>query len=99
MKSRKQGGELDLMERGGTGEGRTEGTAGPSSGPPGDMSFEALVEGVEKVVAALQEGSLPLDRALEAYESGFGMLRAAEERLAAARTRLEVLKKNRVRDE
>jgi len=57
-------------------------------------SFERLLAEVEEVVNALQEGSVPLEKALELYESGFDKLKAAQIRLDGAREKLETLKKS-----
>jgi len=56
-------------------------------------SFEQLLAEVEQVVNSLQEGSVPLETALELYESGFDKLKAAQLRLDGAREKLETLKK------
>lgn len=57
-------------------------------------TFEQLLADVEDVTRKLQEGAVPLEEALDLYESGFEKLQAAQTRLEAARSRLETLKKS-----
>lgn len=57
-------------------------------------SFEELLDEVERAVEQLSQGSLPLDQALAMYERGFNNLRLAQLRLAQAREKLELLRKD-----
>lgn len=59
-----------------------------------EKSFEELLDAVEKAVSKLQAGGIPLEQALALYEQGFGDLKRAQERLSAARSKLELLKKD-----
>jgi len=65
----------------------------------GDMKFEEILSHVEGVVKALQEGNVPLEEALDLYEGGFTMLKAAQQRLEQARQKLEILKREAGGDE
>lgn len=59
----------------------------------GEKSFETLLAEVEQIVRTLQEGGVPLEKALALYEQGFNLLKDAQARLAAARQKLEILRK------
>ena len=54
-----------------------------------ELSFEALMERLESIVARLESGDLPLEDALEAYQEGVGLARRGHERLADAERRIE----------
>jgi len=55
------------------------------------LSFEKSMEGLEKVVEALESGDLTLDQALKQYEEGVGLVRSCREKLAATEKKIEVL--------
>jgi exodeoxyribonuclease VII small subunit len=53
--------------------------------------FEETFAELEAVVRRLEEGELPLEESLQAYERGMALWRALSERLAAIEQRVEVL--------
>jgi len=57
------------------------------------MTFDELLTQVEEIVRALQEGSVPLEKALDLYEEGFRRIGEAQGKLGRARQKLEVLRK------
>lgn len=57
-----------------------------------DEPFEQLMTRLERIVGELEKGELPLERSLEAYEEGIGLVRAAQRRLSQMDKRLEELK-------
>ncbi|MGL4513086.1 MAG: exodeoxyribonuclease VII small subunit [Lacipirellulaceae bacterium] len=61
--------------------------------PPAESgeSFEEALGGLERMVAELEGGDLPLARALEAYEAGVARLRACHTELERAERRIELL--------
>jgi len=59
-------------------------------GPEG-LSFEDSTRRLTQIVAALEAGDLPLDRALALFEEGVRLSRAAQERLDRAERRVEEL--------
>ena len=65
-------------------EGRTEG-AGEA------LSFEDSTRRLAQIVAELEAGDLPLERALALFEEGVRLSRAAQERLDQAERRVEEL--------
>jgi exodeoxyribonuclease VII small subunit len=53
--------------------------------------FEELFAELEALVHRLEEGELPLEESLHAFERGMGLVRALSERLAAIEQRVDVL--------
>jgi exodeoxyribonuclease VII small subunit len=53
------------------------------------LSFEQAVEELEKIVAALERGDVPLDRSIEIYERGEALKKHCETLLSAAENRIE----------
>jgi exodeoxyribonuclease VII small subunit len=64
-----------------------------------EKTFEQLLAEVEKIVASLQDGDVPLEEAMALYEKGFAMVREAQERLGRAKQKLEILKKPRAQED
>lgn len=56
-----------------------------------DLSFEAALQDLERVVASLEGGDLTLQESLEAYERGIARLRVCHQRLTAAERRIALL--------
>lgn len=54
-------------------------------------SFEAALVDLEQLVAQLEEGSLPLDESLRAYERGIGLVKHCQKLLDQAELRVRVL--------
>ncbi|MEY2821326.1 MAG: exodeoxyribonuclease VII small subunit [Opitutales bacterium] len=53
--------------------------------------FEADLERLEKLVASLEEGEVPLDELVSKYEQGMRLLRSCQEGLKAAELRISEL--------
>ena len=58
---------------------------------PESKSFESSLEELEKIVAKLERGDLPLETSLELFEQGIRLSRECQERLGQAERRIEVL--------
>jgi exodeoxyribonuclease VII small subunit len=54
-------------------------------------SFEACLTDLEKTVAELEAGDLPLERSLELFERGMSLSEDCRKRLEEAETRVETL--------
>lgn len=63
-----------------------------------EKTFETLLDEVEGIVRALQEGGVPLEEALTLYERGFATVKDAQARLNTAREKLEVLQEDALDD-
>ncbi len=62
--------------------------------PPTAPPFETLVDELQKLVAQLEAGNLPLDESLRLYERGVALTRQANALLEGAEKRIEVLQKS-----
>lgn len=57
-----------------------------------ERSYEEIVEELEVVLSELEDGGLPLDRAVEAYERGVALSEHAQKLLAEAELRIDTLR-------
>jgi exodeoxyribonuclease VII small subunit len=55
------------------------------------LSFEAGMKELESIVSRLEQGNLPLEESLQAFESGVAVLRVLHARLEEVEKRVEVL--------
>ncbi len=60
-----------------------------------ELGFEESLSALEKVVAQLESGDLPLERALEIFEDGVGLARRCQSQLEEAERKVEVLLRER----
>jgi exodeoxyribonuclease VII small subunit len=56
--------------------------------------FETALKELEGIVAQLEDGDLPLERALELFERGVTLSRECQKRLEEAERKVEILLKN-----
>jgi exodeoxyribonuclease VII small subunit len=63
----------------------------PETGTP---RFEEALAELEGIVKRLEQGELPLEDSLAAFERGIGLVRALSERLTQVEQRVEVLLKS-----
>ena len=68
----------------------------PASAEP--PSFEKALEELEVIVARMEDGKLPLEESLAAYQRGAELLKFCESRLVAAQARIAVLEGEALRD-
>ncbi len=54
-------------------------------------SYEAALQELEQLVAALEAGQLPLDRLLNSYQRGAALLAFCREKLSAVEQQIKVL--------
>ncbi len=59
------------------------------------MSFEQALEQLEKIVASLETGDVPLNRSIEIYERGEALKVHCEKLLKAAEDRIEKIRLDR----
>lgn len=57
-------------------------------------TFEASLAELERIVAQLENGDLPLEESLKLFETGVKLSRECRERLSVAERRIEVLMKD-----
>jgi exodeoxyribonuclease VII small subunit len=60
-----------------------------------EPGFEASLASLEKIVAQLESGDLPLERALELFEDGVGLARRCQSQLEDAERKVELLLRER----
>ena len=60
-----------------------------------EAGFEESLGALEKIVAQLESGELPLERALEIFEEGVGLARRCQSQLEEAERKVEVLLRER----
>lgn len=66
-------------------------------------AFEDGMKSLEGIVARLEQGNLPLEESLDAFEKGIGLLRLLHDKLGEVERRVEILVRDadgvlRVRD-
>ena len=62
-------------------------------------SFEAAIAQLEEIVTAMESRELPLEEALDRYQTGIGLLRYCQDTLSRAEVRIEALEANDSKDE
>lgn len=60
-----------------------------------EKSFESSLASLEQIVAHLETGDLPLERALELFEEGVGLARHCHSQLEDAERKVELLLRER----
>ena len=63
----------------------------PPAADDAALSFEQILERLEDVVGALEQGDAPLEQALAAFERGVSLARLGSRRLDEAERRVELL--------
>jgi len=59
--------------------------------PSIDMSFEAAMERLEKIVEEMESGKMLLEDLLVRYEEGMKLVKVCQERLAKAEHKIEII--------
>lgn len=54
-------------------------------------SLESAMERISEIVTAMEEGSLPLEKLLDCYEEGLGLVKSCQEKLDAAEQRIQLI--------
>ncbi|MEZ0343422.1 MAG: exodeoxyribonuclease VII small subunit [Caldimicrobium sp.] len=60
-----------------------------------DLTFERALKRLEEIIASLDEKDLDLEKAISLYEEGMALVHFCEEKLKQARSRVEVILKNK----
>ncbi len=68
----------------------------PADAGASPLSYEAAVGELERLVAAMEAGQMPLDRLLEAYQRGSELLDLCRGKLKAVEDRVRVLEEGRL---
>ncbi len=59
-----------------------------------DMTYEEAVKRLEEIVSRLEDGEIPLEESLNAFQEGIALSRYCREKLAEIEYRVEYLLKN-----
>jgi exodeoxyribonuclease VII small subunit len=72
----------------------------PENQPPAaaGITFEKALEELESLVARMEDGKLPLEESLAAYQRGAELIRFCESKLSDAQARIAVLDGDTLRD-
>ena len=70
---------------------RSKAATPASADPPPPFDFEQAMTELETVVASLEQGEVPLEEALRAYERGVELTRACQQALTQAEQKVELL--------
>ena len=71
----------------------------PPAAAPGDaLTFEKALEELEALVHRMEDGKLPLEESLAAYQRGTELLKFCESRLTDAQARIAILDGDTLRD-
>jgi exodeoxyribonuclease VII small subunit len=62
------------------------------------MSFEKALEELENLVARMEDGKLPLEESLAAYQRGAQLIKFCESKLSDAQARIAILDGDTLRD-
>jgi exodeoxyribonuclease VII small subunit len=64
------------------------------SNPAGPVSIEHAMERLEKLVAEMESGQLPLENLIARYEEGVKLVRLCQEKLDAAEQKIQIITRN-----
>jgi exodeoxyribonuclease VII small subunit len=71
----------------------------PKTAPAGgEIPFEKALEELEALVAKMEDGKLPLEDSIAAYQRGAELLKYCEGKLSAAQARVAVLEGELLKD-
>jgi exodeoxyribonuclease VII small subunit len=70
----------------------------PAAKPAETLTFEQALEELEALVARMEDGRMPLEESLAAYQRGAELVRSCESRLTEAQARVAVLEGGELRD-
>jgi exodeoxyribonuclease VII small subunit len=70
----------------------------PAPALPADLTFEQAIEQLDAIVARMEDGKLPLEESLAAYQKGAQLIRFCESKLTDAQGRIAILEGDTLRD-
>jgi exodeoxyribonuclease VII small subunit len=69
-----------------------------SAAAPASLTFEKALEELEQLVARMEDGKLPLEESLAAYQRGAQLIKFCEAKLTDAQARIAILDGGEMRD-
>jgi exodeoxyribonuclease VII small subunit len=70
----------------------------PADPVPADLTFEKALEELEALVGRMEDGKLPLEESLTAYQRGAELIKFCESKLSDAQARIAILDGDSLRD-
>ena len=70
----------------------------PPAGASANLTFEKALEELEALVARMEDGKLPLEESLAAYQRGTELIKFCEGKLSDAQARVAILEGGELRD-
>jgi exodeoxyribonuclease VII small subunit len=70
----------------------------PAPPPAEGLTFEHALEELDALVARMEDGKLPLEESLAAFQRGTELLKLCEAKLTAAQARIAILEGDALRD-
>jgi len=70
----------------------------PAEPVPADLTFEKALEELEALVGRMEDGKLPLEESLAAYQRGAELVKFCESKLSDAQARIAILDGETLRD-
>lgn len=55
------------------------------------QSLESAMQRISEIVTSMEDGSLPLEKLLDCYEEGLGLVKSCQEKLDAAEQRIQLI--------
>ena len=57
-------------------------------------TLETAMQRVSEIVASMESGDMPLEKLIESYEEGIGLVKSCQEKLDAAEKRIQIIARN-----
>ena len=54
-----------------------------------NLSYEEMMERLEQIIASMDDGNIPLEESLQAFDEGMLLIQVAREKLESYRVRIE----------
>jgi exodeoxyribonuclease VII small subunit len=62
--------------------------------PKETPSLESAMQRISEIVTSMEEGNLPLEKLIDSYEEGIGLVKECQEKLDAAEKRIQIITRN-----
>jgi exodeoxyribonuclease VII small subunit len=66
----------------------------PNKSEKSQPSLESAMQRISEIVTAMESGDLPLEKLIESYEEGIGLVKTCQETLYAAEKRIQIIARN-----
>jgi len=66
----------------------------PTKTEKNSPTLETAMQRVSEIVASMESGDMPLEKLIESYEEGIGLVKSCQEKLDAAEKRIQIIARN-----